>query len=464
MSNQDNIPSKRRSLYQKFSDKVFSITGMPVSRLATIIFGLLILGWAILYATREDETSSEFKSEKTERQDFLAAITLPANFSRSPLPVQIEKLDWMIGRCNYLQDQESDINETLQERLLALTALKAMTMADNDLDPAPALKLFQQSYEQIPDSLTEKDKHLYLAVATYMKVLAANPDSDFYQQAAAAISAIQKTTPVPLEKAKSSFNSAMEYHQESEDKVKSGKLVRFLGERIAMAKDRTVSGFGFSLMDYPNFISCYKGAINQSRSGNALESETIQLLKQIKETPPQSVRTYNVLMNVPEQHLHAGNRKVALRVVAQLTSVASSSPPRISDSVLPKLDRLKTRIELLGNPFPLSGLDAEGGAIGSPQKDQTLIIFINAYKKIAAGALYRVANSPSREEWSTTTYLVSVTDLSDDATRALKNTYPDFILVDGPTSKDWLEKCGIEQVPYLIRLDEAGVVQRLSFP
>ena len=151
-------------------------------------------------------------------------------------------------------------------------------------------------------------------------------------------------------------------------------------------------------------------------------------------------------------------------VVDQLTSAASSSDPRIRDAVLPKLVRLKTRINLFEKPFPLSGLDVTGRTIGPTDSEQTMIIFFNPYEMSSQGALQRVANSPLREGRATTTYLVSVAELPVETIEALKKIDSSFIVLDWTTSEDWLEKGGIEKVPYLIRLDNEGVVQRLSIP
>jgi len=464
MNKTDRKPSSRRSPYKKFSDTLFSKTGLPLPRLLMIIFGLLLLGASILYATRDDDTSSQLKSRESEANDFIAATSIPQNFSRFSFPVQIEKLDQMIERCSHLLSKKKDYSVGGQEKLLAPFSLKAMAMSKNGLDPAPALELLQKNIDQISNSSVQKDAHQYLLVGTYMGVLAEAPESDCYTQAMAAISTIQETTPAQRHRAMFSFNSAMKYHRDSKDKDKSGKLVRFLGNRLRMARDQEISEYGFSLIDFTNYFQCYEDSIRQSNFFSKLESETTQLMKQIKKTPPESARTYNVLMNVPEQHLQAGNKTVALKILDQLTATASSSPPRIRDRVLEKLAVQRTRINLLKRPFPLSGFDAAGSAISPPEKEQILILFFNPDGMKTESALQRVANSPLRKGWSTETYLASASELSTDELRRIKETYPTFIVVDRPTSEQWLEKSGIDQMPYLVRLDKESVVQRLSFP
>ena len=484
----DGDPDLRPTLYELFSGLVFAITGMPVSRVLTVIVGLLILGGAIQYAIREGdakgevdatsavdvtrevdakreaEQSSQYTSEELEKKDFLTAVTFPNGFSDFPLPVQIEKLDLMIDRCNHLIEQKSDYSVMVQKKLPALLALKGTAMARSGLDPAPSLELLQQHVGRIADSSAQKDQHQYLLVSTYMKVLAADPDSDFYNHAITAISAIQETTPVPKDQATASVEAAMKYHHECKDKVQSGKLLQLLGERVAMAKDQNVSKLGPSLVDYVNFFSNYQGAAIQTKSWKELESETLQLLKQIDETPPQTLWTYNLLMSVTEQHLYGGDKGVALKIVDQLISVASSSDAQIRDAVLPKLEMLKTRINLFETLFPLSGFDVAGKTIGPPETEQTLIFFFNPNEKNSRSALMRVADNPRREAWSTTTYLVSVAELPAELVDQLKEIDSSNIVTDRPTSEEWLEKSGVEQVPYLIRLDKEGVVQRLSVP
>lgn len=464
MSTPDHTPSSRRSPYQIFSDKVFALTGMPVGRVLTVIIGLLVLGWAILYALRGDDQTAEYKSRVTKKQDFLAAITIPNDFFDAAFPVQVEKLDVMIGRCEQLLEQKSEYGDRVQEKLLTLLGLKSIALAEIKLDPTPTLALLQKNADQFSASLTPKDKYQYLVASSYMGVLAANPDLDLRHQATEAISAIQTTTPIPRSQAIVSFQSAMQYYEGSENKVEAAELVRLLGNRMSMAKDPSISDYGFSLIDYTYYYSSYNGSISQSKVGDNLESEVTQLVRQLQETPPQSQKTYKVLMNVPEQLLHSGNKKVALMVVQQLASAASSSPSLVRDNVLPKLAKLKTRVDLLRKPFPLTGFDITGEAIGPPKSEQTIIIFFNHQQQKSIRALRRVVGSPLREGWSTKTYLVPVGELPEQHILGIKELDPELIIVDGPTSKDWLEKSGIEQVPYVVRLDKAGIVELLSFP
>lgn len=464
MSKPQHSPSSRRSRYQKFSDKVFSLTGMPVERVVTIIVGLLVLGWAIQYAMREDQQASDQKTQIAMKQEFLSATTIPQNFFKYAFPIKIEKLDGMIDRCNQLLNQKNQYTDRVQEKRMTLYALKSVILAENGIDPAPFLELFKENANQIAAATGQQDKYQYLKVSTYMKVLAADPDSDFYPQVHSAISAIQEATPVPRVQAITCFKSATEYFDGSKDKAKAGKILQMLGEKMAMAKDQDVAYYGSSLIDYPNFFSSYQGSILQSRMSYDLESEVNQLVRKLTETPPRSLQTYDTLMNVPEQLLRAKNKKVALMVLQELASAAASSDSRTRDHVLPKLQKLKTRIELLMNPFPLTGLDAAGRTIELNDQGETILFFFNPNKRNSIDALSRFTNSPLLAGGATTTYVVPSEELLEDSVLSVSKMHPTFIAVDGPTSEDWMEKGGIEQVPFAIRLDKAGIVQDIGLP
>ncbi len=464
MSTPNHKPRSRRTRYQKFSDKVFSLTGMPVWRVATIIVFLVGLGWALQYALRGEEQTAVQKTKLEKKEDFLQAITIPERFFEFAFPIQIEKLDAKIGRCDQLLNQGSEYSDQIQEKRLALLSLKVMTVAKNGIDPTETLDQFLNSLDQVSGALEQQDQYQYLLVSTYLKVLAADPDSDFYAPTEAAISAINETTPVPQLQATSCYQTAMKYYEDSNDRDKAGKLLQLLGEKMSMAEEPEVAYHGISLVDFPNFYEVYHGAISTALSADSWKAETNKLLNQLEKTPPRSLKTLSVLMNVPEKHLHAGNQEVALTVLQELQSAASASDARTRDDMLPKMQRLKTRIELFRNTFPLSGLDLAGRTIGPPEKEQTMIIFFNPNSKRSVNALRRLAGSPLREGWSTTTYLASVFELQEEDISVLRKLDPNFTIVDGPTAKDWFEKCGIEQVPYSIRLDEAGVVQRMGFP
>jgi hypothetical protein len=462
MDNQIHKPSSRRTLYQKFSDKVFATTGMPLARVVVVILGLTALGGSIYYAMRDVDESSLVDAKAPDTNDFLKATALAADFSALEFPVQIEKLDWMIDRCDELLQHEGDYKDRLKEKLLGILALKAMLAAHNGVDPAAALSMLENRIDQMSASPAEKDARQYLMVGSYMNVLASNSDLDLSAQATAAISAITEATPVPTEKAVASFNAALKYYERSKDKVEAGNLVRLLGKRMALAKEKKISDFGNSLVDYTHYFSCYQGSLSQSNSGNTLESETTQLEMQLLETPPLSVQTYNVLMNVPQRHLHAGNQQRARKILDQLTSAASISDERIRDAVLPRLAKFKTRVDLFGSPFPFSGYDTDQNPIELPDAGETHIVFVNPLENRSKNALNQIVKSPLHEGGKT--YLASATGMSDKQVRYLQNLSPIFTVVDEPTAKDWFEKSGIEKVPYLIKLDKAGIVQSLRFP
>ncbi len=464
---------KRRSRYKKLSDKVFKSTGMPLSRLVSIVTGCLLIGGLILYVRFQGDDAlpssievptSQFDSGKSEEQDFLSAVTIPADFAKSSLPVRIDRVDWMIERCTYLLNQKNNYSEKIEEKMLALLALKAVMMAESGLPPAQHLDLLKKRVVQSSGSSTQIDKHQYLVVVTYLTALASVPEAQIYDDAMEAIEAIQATTPVPPATAISCYNSCLKYYVNSVDKTASAALLRLMGEKLAISSEQRLSDLGLTLMDYPNFSYYYQDSFVQPKSGTKFENETLQLLKQIQKTPPQSVKTYDLLLTVPEQYLQAGNAKVALKILDQFSSIASESNSKIRDNVLEKTERLTKRINLLGKRFPVSGVDVAGTTIEPSKKENTLIIFWDPDAEKAAEPLVRVADSRVFDRWSTSVFLVPVSELKVDEIVALKKNYPNFKVVDGPTAVDWIEKSGVNEVPYLLVLDQEGIVRRLNTP
>jgi len=61
-------------------------------------------------------------------------------------------------------------------------------------------------------------------------------------------------------------------------------------------------------------------------------------------------------------------------------------------------------------------------------------------------------------------FLASVAELKDNEISVLKKLYPNFKVVHGPTVIDWMERSGVNQVPYMIRLDKDSIVRRLTIP
>ena len=462
---------KRRSRYKKASDKVFKMTGMPLGRLLSLAgCALLILGLILYIRYQGDESlpssietpSSQFDSGQSDEQDFLTAVTIPSDFAESSLPVRIDKVNWMIERCHYLLNQKSEYSEKIEEKMLALLALKAVMMEESGVDPVQFLDLLKKRVAQSSGTSAQKDKHQYLVVVTYLTSLASIPEAEIYDDAIEAINAIADTTPVPPATAISCYNSCLKYYVNSKDKAASGKLLRLMGEKLAISNEQRLSDLGLSLMDYPNFSYYYQDSFNKTKSGTKFEEETLQLLEQIKQTPPQSVKTYDLLLTVPEQYLQAGNKEVAQKVLDQFTSFASESNSKIRDNVLVKINRQTMRINLLGSKFPLAGVDVTGTEIGLPKKENTLIVFWDPDGPSSDKALVKIADSRLFDRWSTTVFLATVSELTPDEIIALKKKYSNFKVVDGPTAVDWLEKSGVNEAPYLLILDKAGIVRRMN--
>ena len=464
---------KRRSRYKKLSDKVFKSTGMPLSRLLSIVTGILLIAGLIFYIRFQgDESlpssievpSSQFESGESEEQDYLAAVTIPADFAQSSLPVRIDKVDWMIERCTYLLNQKNNYSEKIEEKMLSLLALKAVIMAESGLDPAQHLDLLKKRVAQSSGSLGQIDKHQYLLVVTYMTSLASAPEAEIYDGAVETIRAIQDTTPVPPATAIACYNACLKYYVNSADKAAAAKLLQLMGEKLAISEKQRLSDLGLTLIDYPNFSYYYQDSFIQPKSGSKFESETLQLLRQIQETPPQSVKTYDLLLTVPEQYLQSGNAQVALKILDQFSSIASQSNAKIRDNVLEKVERLTKRINLLGRKFSIEGVDVTGANIKPLKKEKTVVIFWDPDVEESQEALVRVADSRLFDRWSTAVFLASVSELTVKEIAALKRRYPNFKVVDGPTAIQWIEKSGVNEVPYLLVLDQEGIVRRLSTP
>ena len=464
---------KHRSFYKKTSDKVFKSTGMTLDRLLSIAIGFLLIGGLVLYLmyigndslpSSLDTPTSQYESGESDEYDFLRAVTIPTNFSESSLPVQIERVDWMLKRCDFLLDQKSDYSDKIEEKVLSLLGLKSVLMAQSGMDPKPFLEVLENRTSNVSSSATEKDKHQYLVVVSYLSALASVPDAEIYDDAIKAISGIQESTPVPPATAISCYNSCLKYYILSDNKTAAGELLKQMGGKLAISGSERLIDLGLTLLDYPNFSYYYQDSFKQPKSGSRFEAETLQLLEQIRQTPPQSVQTFDLLLSVPEQYLQAGNKEVAQKVLDQLAAAASKSNSETRENVRKKIGRQTTRINLLGKKFTLSGVDVTGTEIGPSKKDTILIMFWDPDGITATDALIRISDSRMYDSWSTEMFLATVSELTVEEIASLKEKFPNFRVVDGPTAIDWMEKSGVNEVPYLITLDQTGTVRRLNTP
>jgi len=187
-------------------------------------------------------------------------------------------------------------------------------------------------------------------------------------------------------------------------------------------------------------------------------------MAQIQKTPPQATETYDLLLTLPEQHLQAGSTKTASDVLSQIKSFAVKSNEQIRGNLLTKIERLSTRVSLIDSPFPLDGADWRGNSLRLSKKKQTLIVFWDLHQQESQDALTRLGESRLYAQWSTNVILASVLELTDEEHEKLVKKFPDFKFLDGPTSKAWLEKTGINETPYTVTVNKDGIVERMAYP
>ena len=464
---------RSRSKYKKLSDAVFSKTGLPLSRLLSIVIGLLIVGGIVAYAFQADNKSSasapeshtsQFNSNGSEEQNFLEAGTLPPDYQTLPLPVQLEKIDSMILHCRHLISKDNDYKDEIKEKMISLHALKCITMSQNNLPPTTAVEQLEAVVSQVVASEAEREKYNYLLAFVHMANLALLPESEQYDKAVSAINSIDESTPVLPAKAAGCYNSALLYYKNSKDKVAATKLLQLLGSKMAMAEEKTIAEMGLSLIDYPTFSKYIRQSILESEKDDSLISKTDQLLNLMRKTPPQSENTYDVLLQLPEHYLQTGNSKTAAKVLKEIESAAAGLDERFRDKLQPKINNAARRISLLGKPFPLTGTDASGKPLRPTEKKQTVVVFWSPRHKRSLDILAQLRDSSIYDVWTTNLIIATASDLTPEEFRNLEKLYSPFRFVDFQTSKKWMLEVGVSTVPYLMTVNKNGIVERFSNP
>lgn len=464
---------RSRSRYRRMSDAVFAKTGIPLSRLLSISLVIALVGGLIYYVVKDgngsvgtavDAPVTQFDSGKSDFGNFVDAVTVPKDFSKFTYPERIEKLDAMIKNCRHLLTQKNQYADKLKEKLIALHALKCVLLAENGIDPTAEIRRLKNQAAQSAETEAQQDEYHYLLAYVDMATLANRRDDQLYDMAMASINAIRETSLVPPAQAAGCARAARIYFANSTDKAAAGKILKALGTKMLLAKEQKIKDIGLELLDHPNFFTYYEdSSLGRTESDDYLP-KTIELLKQIQKTPPQSIETYNVLLDLPEQYLQAGNTIVAGRVLQQINAAAGDVNEVIRQYVLAKIQKVSTRIGLVGNPFPLAGLDVRGTPIEPLKKERTVVIFWNPDEKSSIDALVRVQDSRLYDRWSTELLLVPIAELLPDEIIVLKKKFPTFRFIDNSTSKRWLEISGVNRVPYAITLDGDGIVKRMSQP
>ena len=460
---------RSRSRYKKLSDAVFTKTGLPLSRLLSVIIGLAVVGGLIAYALQADSKSSAsaletptspFDSDASDEQNFLSAGTLPAEFSTLPLPVKLEKIDSMILHCQHLINQDNNYQEDIKSKLISLNALKCITLSKNDLASTSAIEALESTVTQVAATEAEREAYRYLIVFVHMSNLAYFPDAEHYNRAVSAIKLINESTPVLPAKTVGCYNSALDFYDKSDDKDAAKNLLNLLGTKMTLTKQQRFVDLGLSLMDYPVFSYYIQESSLKERSLNT----TKQLTKLIRKAPPKSENTYKVLLKLPEHYLETGNAKLAAKILAELRTAAAGTDERFRTELEAKITTIAKRIALLGKPFSLTGKDIKGRPLLPTKKDKTVVIFWSPRHRTALSSLAQMRESSLYDQWTDELMVASDAELKPEVIAKLRNQFPHFRFLDFPTSMDWINKSGVSQSPYLMIVDKQGIVNRFSIP
>jgi tetratricopeptide (TPR) repeat protein len=469
---------RRRSRYQRFSESVFRVTGLPLMRFVQLTAGLIAIIGIVLFLLkdiRERENDSEsvlnpeltnslFDTEIPDEQSFLLSATIPSNFDDLPLPVRIERIDKKIANCQHLLTQETDYKETIYNRMISLFALRCTSVAQEGVDPRPMADEMYLQIANFADTDEKRKQMVYLKVFVSLTILSFDPKSSFYNDALQQIGEIDETTSVPPPKALGCYNAALRYYIAAGDKEKAAILLKALGRKLALAEVVRLSDLGLALIDYPQYFALYKEGRQTFQSEEDYSKQAYLLFEQLGDAPPQSAQTYDRLLSVPELFLKTGNIEAAKQTLLKIKTVAATANQRIKSYVDEKVTRSIRRLQLPGNSFQPTGTQTNGSSIPAMGKEKTLILFWDPDDADANQTLKRIRDSSLNTPKTTEIVLVPVSELTPEELIAMQKQYPDFKVADAPTSKSWIQRCGINDVPYLLTIDADKIVRRLGKP
>lgn len=464
---------RRRSRSKRISDQVFQWTGIPLPRLLMLIAGLAVTGGLIFYLSQEepaaqissDQTDPQpllFDDNDSEEKKFFDAITIPNNFIKLSLPVQIERLDQMISHCELLLSQETKYEKKLQQKCISLISLKCTSMVQSGLDPTPDRDQLYSKIDQFTESAAEEKEYVYLRLYVNLSTLMFNPESSYYNDVMKVIEEIDDTTPVQSPKVLGCYSAAIRYFNAANDKQKSAALLTALGQKISLAGDGNLSEYGRGLLDYPHYSKLFKTDQSDDSQEENFVKNNIELFEKLSQTPPQSTKTFDRLFLIPELFLQSGNTDAAKVLMSKIKAATATASDRIRKHVETKLNKGLARAALFDQTFPVEGNDTNGKPIKLSRKEKTLILFLDPAQKKSLQTLKELQDSLLNDRWSTDIFLVPVSPLSNQELGALKRRDARTRVLDAATSQAWLAYSGVNEIPYLITLGKNGSVRRLE--
>jgi hypothetical protein len=259
------------------------------------------------------------------------------------------------------------------------------------------------------------------------------------------------------------FSVAINLHDTSPKQDSTAIFLSILGDKLIDSPVSEISTLGLSLKDHVKYARYYTAVYELPPSTRESKVQFYNgLFEKIEKSPPQSPKTYQVVVRLIDRLLNRSDAEFASTLAKRLGKAASLISPKIKADVDASIKNIETRIALLGESVDLTGSNYKGSALQLPNDKPTTLVFWRFGDLESMEHVQSIAKSERFDSWETNVLLAGLSQLTEEQFTAAEDIIGNFTILDNATSSRLGVEIGIDLVPYQVALDKDGKVIRLG--
>jgi len=459
----------------KLDKRFFRATGFAFTSLiktgAILVVGAIGIGLTVLYVNNEQAAKPSggvegvAETRLTSEEQFLAVSQLPEGFSQKQPVEKIDILQAKIEVGEALMRSGGKYAERATDQLLLIYGTLCKMQ---ELEGLNAQKSYGRLSEIRQQALAEgndprvaaADFHRALAATSRLERL--NERTDF-RFATDAVLNLKGRNLVNAAQVFELYSDAIELHDNSAEQDNTAIFISILADKLLDSPVSDVSNMGLSLKDHAKYSLYYKAVDKHTYSNRESKLEFYNgLFAKIEQAPPQSPKTYKVVMRLIDRLVNETDASFASSLTKRLGKAASMVSPNVKADVDQSISNIETRIALLGTTIDLSGSKSNGSPLQLPNGKPTTLVFWKFGNETSMEHIRILGRSERFDSWNNNVLVASIAPLDEQQFTQAEDYISKLTILDNVTSLRMGTELGIDTVPYQVSLDKDGKVIRLG--
>ena len=453
---------------------VFETTGFPLNALLKLgaILAITVVGivWTVLYTDAKpvgDVSEVEILESKrlTSEEQFLEVSQFPSDYAEKQSVEKIGIVKSKIKAGEALARSGGHYSERANDQLVLLYGTLCKLQ---DLEGIDSQKAYGRLAE-LRQQAFAADNEARVATADFLRAVSATSrlkrrsERTDFRFATDAVLNLRSRNLANVEQIKELYFDAIELHDTSTEQDSTAIFLSILADKLLDSPERAISNLGLSLKDHAKYARYYAAVEDKPYSTGESKIKFFNVLfEEIEKAPPQSPRTYQVIVQLVDRLLNKSDADFAGTLTKRLGKAASMISPKIKADVDLSIKNIETRIAALGKTIDLSGSKSDGSPLQLPNGKPTTLVFWKFGNLESMEHVQSIANSERFDSFETNVLMAGLSSLNEEQFEKAEDIIGRFTILDNATSNRLGLEFGIDLVPYQVSLDKDGKVIRLG--